>query len=639
LINVWARAAPSALSTMTATTRETLRAARLSNRLKAPLVALGVVYGDIGTSPLYAFRESVIAAGGTGHAAVLGVLSLITWALILVVSIKYVLIVMRADNEGEGGIFALYALLARHGVDNWIALTAMLGAAMLYADGALTPAVSVLSAIEGLKTIEPDYGFMVVPVTAAILVALFAVQSRGTARIGTLFGPVMVAWFVALAGLGAAWIVRRPEVIWALDPRWALSLLGHSPGLALTIMGSVFLAVTGGEALYADMGHIGRRPIARAWYLFVLPALLVNYYGQGARVLSGGDIEHSFYALAPDWALAPLLLLATAATIIASQAIITGAYSLTRQAIQLGYMPRMGIRQTSSEGFGQIYVPAVNWLLMIATLALVVAFRSSDALAGAYGLAVSGAMITTTILLAMALRIHWRWPVWRVGLMAAVLALIDGSFFLANLTKVPHGGWLPLVAAALVISVMLIWRRGTIAVRDVLAEHGETVEAFRAKCGGVTRSPGASVFLTRSTEGIPPILVRYRDLTNALSEEIVLLTIVTETVPSVRARNRLEVTELGGGLWRVIVHFGFMQYPNLHVTLRYLAAAGGPQSVDDATIFVGREFISSADDEAMRMPAWQARIFAWLLRNTARASDFFRISPEQVLVIGVRVAV
>lgn len=607
--------------------------------LRAPLLALGIVYGDIGTSPLYAFRESLHAVGGVADmASVYGLLSLITWSLILVVSVKYVLIVMRADNHGEGGIFALYALLGPYRPGAWVTLVAMIGAAMLYADGALTPAVSVLSAVEGMRSITPALAPYVVPVSLVILVALFAIQRRGTGAIGAFFGPVMVLWFVTLAALGLGAIVANPTVLQALSPTWGVALLASHPAVALTIMGSIFLCVTGGEALYADMGHIGRKPITLAWYALVLPALLLNYFGQGAHVLAGGNPAYTFYSLAPDWALVPLVLLATAAAIIASQAIITGAFSLTRQAIQLGALPRMGILQTSSEGYGQIYVPVVNWLLMLATLGLVALFQTSDSLSEAYGIAVAGAMITTTVLLAVALRWHWQWPVVRIVPVVILIGLIDGGFFLANLTKVPQGGWLPLLAGGLIVALMLIWRRGSNAVRQALGEHAETVEDFLARTRTITRSPGSAVFLTRATEGIPPILARYRDLTQALPQTIVLLTIVTEPVPFVRARDRLDVSLLDDDrLWRVIVHFGFMQNPNLHVTLRYMGAAGGPVDVDDATIFVGREQIS-VGTKGLGMPAWQTGIFAWLLRNTARPSDFFRVPPEQVLEIGVRVA-
>ena len=528
-----------------------------------------MVYGDIGTSPLYTMREAFGARGGLplGEAAVLGVLSLIFWALVLVVTIKYVAVIMRADNQGEGGVLALVSLVLRGvragGRRQRVAIVlAMIGAALFYGDGILTPAISVLGAVEGLKVATPAFEPYVVPAAVAILTGLFLVQRRGTGGVGVLFGPVMCLWFAVLAVLGVAQIVASPSILGALNPAHAIGLFGTHRWQAFVALGAVVLAVTGAEALYTDMGHFGRRPIRLAWLGFVLPALLLNYFGQGALLLRDpGALANPFYHLAPPWALYPMVVLATAATIIASQAVISGAFSLTRQAVQLGYLPRLEIRHTSAREIGQVYLPRVNWLLMAGVVTVVIGFGSSSALAGAYGIAVVGAMIIDAVLAFAVALLLWRWRPWLAGLAFAAFLLVDFAFLGASTTKILQGGWFPILLAALVLLLMSTWRRGRRSVFDRLYRQAPALPSFLAsmKRQPPTRVPGTAVFLTNNLDVVPRALLHNLKHNQVLHERVVMLRVVTEDVPRVPRSERVQVEHLGANVHRVLVRYGFME--------------------------------------------------------------------------------
>jgi KUP system potassium uptake protein len=613
----------------------------------ASLVALGIVYGDIGTSPLYAFRESLL-----GHALVevnrtnvLGILSLIFWALIIVISIKYLLLVMRADNRGEGGIIALVSLLnprqAKPGTFRYALISiGIFGAALLYGDGTITPAISVLSAIEGLEIATPAFDPYVMPITMAILVALFACQHRGTAAIGAVFGPIMLVWFLILAILGVGGIAHEPAVLAALDPRYAYAFL-HAHGLvAFAVLGAVFLAVTGGEVLYADMGHFGRAPIRAAWFGLVLPSLVLNYFGQGALVLvDPRNITHPFYELAPRWALYPLVALAAAATVIASQAVISGVFSLTQQAVQIGILPRLNIVHTHGAEKGQIYISGINWLLMIATIGLVVGFRSSGNLASAYGVAISTDMVITTVLAFFVAR-RWGWNALVAGLTALPFLVIDLAFFGATLLKIPTGGWYPLVIAGLIFTLMVTWRRGCRLLARQLQKNQQSLEEFvqSLQARPPIRVPGTAVFVTASdATTIPPILLHHLRHNQVLHQQVVLLRVETEEVPRVPAAERLEVAGLDPNLYRVVAHYGFMQTPDIPVALRLCAPLGLPIDLDATTFYLGRETLIPRT--AFGLPLWQDHVFEFMARNAARATAFYSLPPERVVEIGIQVEI
>src|SRR5579883_1005486 len=531
------------------------------------LAALGVVFGDIGTSPLYTLK-TVLAATGTGSEhVVLGVLSLIIWTLIIVTSVKYVSFAMRVDNDGEGGILALMSLLGikRQHRPAIIAI-GLIGASLIYGDGAITPAISVLSALEGLEIAAPALTAYVVPATIAILIALFLIQPQGTSRIGRAFGPIMLIWFVGMALLGIAGILRHPSVLIALSPSFAIGFLLHGGWASFLVLGAVFLCVTGAEALYADMGHFGAGPIRIAWYAIVFPSLILNYAGQAALVASGAPTgDNIFYRLCPQPLLLPFIILATLATIIASQSIITGAFSMTRQAIQLGWMPRMRITQTSKEGYGQIYVGTVNWILMIVTIGLVLGFRKSDNLASAYGIAVSATMLMTSILLFIAMRESWNWSLAASAAVAAVFVTVDGSFLAANSLKIANGGYVPVLLAAAVYLIMWIWHRGIRAVGARIAALGIPVADLLAELDrkNIARVPGTAAFLTRTRENAPPIVVWYARIAGSLHERVVALNVIVESIPYVRTDARVCLEEIGPNFWRATAHYGFMQRPNI----------------------------------------------------------------------------
>jgi KUP system potassium uptake protein len=609
------------------------------------LAAVGIVFGDLGTSPLYTYQTIVSSVGG--HApvpVVMGLLSLVVWALIITVSLKYCLFVMRADNHGEGGILALMALVtSRTARGRWgagtLVVMGLFGAALIYGDGIITPAISVLSALEGLNILTDAFKPYTVPVALVVLLGLFGAQTRGTASIGRVFGPVMLLWFVTIAALGLSGVVRRPEVIFAIDPRHAIGFLAHHGMHSFVVLGGVFLAITGAEALYADMGHLGRNPIRSSWYFIVLPALLLSYAGQTALLIEDPMLDgNPFFRLAPGWAIVPLVALATLATIIASQAIITGAFSLTRQAMQLGWFPGVYIHQTSTDEYGQIYVPFVNWAMMLGTVALTYGFGSSARLAGAYGTAVSTTMLLTTALLYNAMRNIWRWPILVALVVSGIFLLIDGAFFAANLLKLPEGGWIPLLFGLVVFTVMTTWHRGTHAVAAKLAEGAENPDAFFAelKSGRIARVPGTAVFLTRTGRRIPTVLLNHVAQIKALQETVATLTVVFVETPRVAEPSRAEVQQMADGLWHVVVRFGFIEVPNLVTALMRAKELGCPVRLDDAVYFAASDEVVPSQNHPL-IWSWQRMLFAFMYRNAVRASDRFDLPAERFLEIGRQV--
>jgi KUP system potassium uptake protein len=620
------------------------RAPRVSGAPSAlTLAALGIVFGDIGTSPLYALKTVLGLAGGKPEPAIiLGSLSLVVWTLVLVTSVKYIALAMRVDNDGEGGILALMSLLGvKHGKRPAIIAVGLLGAALIYGDGAITPAISVLSAMEGLDLAAPSMQRFVVPLSVLVLVALFAAQPLGTRRIGGAFGPIMLAWFAAIGALGIGGIVRHPAVLWALDPRYGLRFLLSGGAGGFLVLGGVFLCVTGAEALYADMGHFGPRPIRRAWFGLVFPTLLLNYAGQSALALeNAAAADNTFFLLCPQLLMLPLVLLATVATVIASQSIITGAFSMTRQAIQLGWLPRLKITQTSAEGYGQIYVGAVNWLLMLVTLGLTIGFGKSDRLAAAYGIAVSATMLMTSVLLYIAMREIWRWDRLAAGAVAGVFIAVDAGFVAANSVKIADGGYVPLVLAGLVYGLMLIWHIGAGAVSARLQDTVVPVAVFMEQLarGKVPRVPGMAVFLTRTQRDAPPVLVWHLKHNRALHEKLFVFTVSTESVPWIEPAQRLGVTELAPCFWRGTARYGFMERPDIPALLQQAQAGGCAIDLADVTYYVGHETIVSREDDKA-LPRWLAFMFTLMQRNSEHVTDYFKLPRDSVVEIGREIAI
>ncbi len=608
----------------------------------AALAALGIVYGDLGTSPLYTYQAIVGSAGGQPSVTdALGLLSLVVWALIVTVSIKYCVFVMRADNNGEGGILALMALVTgRAGRSAGVLIAAgLFGAALIYGDGIITPAISVLSALEGINVVTGAFKPYVVPAALVVLLLLFGAQMRGTASIGRIFGPIMLLWFAAIGLLGLSGIVRRPQVFLAINPRYAIGFFLTHGWQSFIVLGSVFLAITGGEALYADMGHFGRRSIRAAWYLVVLPALLLCYAGQTALLLDNPGLDgNPFFKLAPHWAVIPMVVLATCATIIASQAIITGAFSLTRQAMQLGWFPGLNIRQTSDTEYGQIYVPVVNWTMMICTLVLTFSFGSSDRLAGAYGTAVSTTMLLTTALLFNAMRGVWRWPLMVALPVSFVFLLIDLAFFGANMLKIREGGWIPLLLGALIFIVMTTWHKGIDAVRRSFVQRPETVDEFRKTLvsGAVARVPGTAVFFSRSDTAIPAVLVRHVAQIKALQDTVISLTVRFEDAPRLPLSQRAEVEKIADGFWHVTVRFGFMEVPNVVAALA-CAKKECAINLDDAVYFASHDDVVRSADPP-RLASWRRMLFAVMYRNAVRTPDRFDLPADKFLEVGRQIA-
>lgn len=607
------------------------------------LAALGIVFGDIGTSPLYALRTVLGLAGSQpAPAAILGALSLVIWTLIVVTSIKYVAFAMRVDNDGEGGILALMSLLGvKRKRRPAIIAVGLLGAALIYGDGAITPAISVLSAMEGLDVAAPALHRFVLPLSVLVLVGLFAIQPLGTRRIGGAFGPVMLLWFVLIGVMGIGGIARHPAVLWAVDPRYGLRYLVAGGAGSFLVLGGVFLCVTGAEALYADMGHFGKRPIRRAWYALVFPSLLLNYAGQAALVLQGGELaDNTFFRLCPQFLMLPLVLLATVATVIASQSIITGAFSMTRQAIQLGWLPRLQIVQTSAAGYGQIYVGAVNWLLMLTTLGLTAGFGKSDRLAAAYGIAVSATMLMTSALLYIAMREIWRWNRLAAGAAAGAFIAVDTAFVAANALKIAEGGYVPLVLAGLVYGLMLVWHMGAEAVSARLQETVVPVATFLDKLaqGRVPRVPGMAVFLTRTQRDAPPVMVWHLKHNRALHEKLFVLTVLTESVPWIDNAGRLAVAEVAPRFWRATARYGFMERPDIPALLQQAQAGGCAFDCGDVTYYVGHETIVPREDEKA-LPHWLSAVFTVMQRNSQHVTDYFKLPRDSVVEIGREIAI
>jgi KUP system potassium uptake protein len=604
--------------------------------------ALGVVYGDIGTSPLYAIRECFHPAHGLAvtTGSVLGLLSLIFWSLVIVITAKYLAYVLRADNRGEGGVLALMALAlgsSKGKVPSWgVIALGLFGAALLYGDGMITPAISILGALEGLVVATSAFEDWVVPVTIVILVILFLPQRHGTAKVGAVFGPIMLVWFAAIAALGVLHIVRRPEVLSAVSPHFALLFLLEHGGIAFVVLGSVFLVVTGGEALYADMGHFGARPIRWTWFVVAGPALLLNYFGQGALLITNPEaVENPFFLAAPRWALYPLVVLSVLAAVIASQAVISGAFSVTRQATMLGFWPRVDVQHTSAREIGQIYVPTINWMLMVATIALVLGFRSSSNLAAAYGIAVTTTMVITTLLAYVVARYQWQWRLFPALTLTAVLVSIDLAFFGANALKISHGGWFPLLVGGIIFVLMITWQRGRALLgermRAQMVPLDDFLEVLRVE--RPARVPGTAVFMTSNASGTPPALMQNFTLNRVVQQQVILLTIVTTEQARVTADERVTVEELPEGFKRVIARYGFMEQPDVPALLKGERIPGWSQ--EHTTFFLGRETVLPAAGAGMAR--WRQHLFVFMSRNSQRAATFFNVPPDRVMEIGSQI--
>jgi len=611
------------------------------------LGAVGVVFGDIGTSPLYTMKEAFGAAHGLAltHDNVLGILSLVFWSLMLFVTIKYVTFIMRADNRGEGGIMALLALVVgttpRGSRGRWWLMTlGMFGAALFYGDSMITPAISVLSAVEGLSVATSVFDPYIVPITVAVIIVLFVMQFKGTGIVGALFGPITTVWFIVLAILGVGQIAHNPHVLHALNPSWAFRFFLDNGVHGFLALGAVVLAVTGAEALYADMGHFGKNPIRVAWLGLVFPALILNYFGQGALLLSDPSaVEHPFFHMVPSWALYPMVVLATLATVIASQAVISGAYSLTRQAIQLGYCPRLAIRHTSESEIGQVYMPWINWALLAAVLVLVFGFRSSSSLASAYGIAVTGTMAIDTILLFFVITRIWKWGAPVAWAICGVLLFVDLAFFAANSVKILEGGWFPLVIAGVVFTVISTWRRGREILFERLRPGAIPIEPFLASIAihPPQRVPGTAVFLTAGREGVPHAMLHNLSHNKVLHERVVLLTVTTEDVPYVRAANRIGIADMGEGFYRMSVRYGFKDEPDLPNALQLPNELGLEFSLMETSFFLSRQTI--VPTRAPGMALWREKLFATMSRNAASATEFFRIPTNRVVELGTQIEI
>jgi len=602
--------------------------------------AIGVVFGDIGTSPLYSLKESFAGPHPLliDRPHIFGVLSLIFWTMTLVVTIKYVLVTMRADNDGEGGSLALLALIVRfRDKMKWtrgIVLLGVLATALFYGDAIITPAISVLSAVEGIKIVSPSFAPYIVPVSLLILVGLFLIQSRGTAKVGLVFGPIMLLYFAVIGVMGIFGIVRDPRILGAINPYWALNFFLLDPMLAFLALGSVVLAVTGAEALYADMGHFGRKSISVAWLYVAFPCLLLNYLGQSALLLDDPSaIDNPFFRMAPDWARWPLVALATMATVIASQAVISGAFSVTQQAIQLGFLPRLKITHTSAKAAGQIYVPLVNWLLLGFVLLLVLGFHSSDNLASAYGIAVTGTMFITSCMLAVLLFTIWNWNRWGAGLMIGSFLIVDGAYFASNITKIPDGGWFPLLVGACAFTVLTTWSTGRRLMRERLFENAMPLDLFiESAMKSVKRVSGTAVFLSASPEGAPPALLHNLKHNKVLHERIVILTVKIMGRPVVDQSDCVHVTELANNFFRIVLRYGFMQDIDIPAALATSHRCGPPFKLMETSFFLGRQTLIASERPGMAL--WREKVFAWMMRNAESAMEFFKLPPNRVVELG-----
>lgn len=612
---------------------------------KLMLGALGVVYGDIGTSPLYALRETF-----TGHHPLpvdaphlLGILSLVFWTMMSVVTFKYVTLMLRADNRGEGGSIALQALLQRHAHGKpWAGLVVVIGilaTSLFFGESIITPAISVLSAVEGLTVVEARLEPLVLPLAVAILILLFIIQARGTARVGALFGPITLVYFTTIGVLGLLSIAANPSILWALSPHHAVQFFRTDGLLAFLALSSVVLAVTGAEALYADMGHFGRRPIRFSWMLIVLPALMLNYLGQGALLLATPQaIENPFFMLAPEDLRLALVILATMATVIASQAVISGAFSVTRQAVQLGYLPRLRILHTSERAEGQIYIPVVNWSLLVLVILLAVGFGSSSNLAAAYGISVTGTMLAGTIMLSILIVEVWKWKLWQAIPVIALLGIVDTAYFAANLTKIPDGGWFPLLIGLLAFTMLTTWARGRYLMQQRLKEAAMPIEIFiKSAARTATRVPGTAVFMTSAASGVPPALLHNLKHNKVLHERIILLTVVIDEVPFVDLEDRIEVIDLGSNFFRMVLRYGFMQQPDVPAALKLVETCGPQIRMMDTSFFLARQTLLPS--ERPEMALWREKLFAWMLRNAESAMEFFRLPTNRVVELGSQVEI
>ncbi|MEX0341568.1 MAG: potassium transporter Kup [Erythrobacter sp.] len=612
--------------------------------------AIGIVFGDIGTSPLYAFRETFSGAANIAidRMHVLGVVSLIFWSMLLVVAIQYVTILMRADNKGQGGSLALVALLTRHvGKTKYAWLVVLLGVfatSLFYGDSMITPAISVLSAVEGLTVVDEGLSSYVIPIALVLLVFLFVLQKRGTAKVGALFAPVMIVWFLTLAGLGLNQIIQNPDILWALNPYYAVMFFVTDGFIAFLAMGAVVLAVTGSEALYSDMGHFGRGPMRLSWFGFVMPCLLLNYFGQGAMIAglpseqAAEVVKNPFFLLASEEFRLPLVILATVATFIASQAVISGAFSITHQAMQLGFMPRLSIRHTSETAAGQIYIPVVNWALMVAVIILVLTFQTSSNLASAYGIAVTGAVTIDTLLMGVLFVGVWKWKWWYAAPVVIFFLIIDGAYFAANLFKVPDGGWFPLVVGLIAFTLLTTWARGRKLMRDRMSETALPIEIFaKSAKNSATRVPGTAIFMASQTAGVPSALLHNIKHNKVLHERVVILTVLIADAPYVDPDERCEYHDLGDGFYRAILHYGFMEETDVPQGLKKMQRCGGEFDMMHTSFFLSRQTLLASDKPGM--PIWREKVFAWMLRNAATAMDFFRLPTNRVVELGSQVEI
>ena len=623
---------------------------RHTAKLTLAVGAIGIVFGDIGTSPLYAFRETFVGPHPLtlDDLHVLGVISLIFWSMTLVVTIQYVSILMRADNKGQGGTMALVAMISRFvGGSKYAWVTILLGVfatALFYGDSMITPAISVLSAVEGLTVVEAGLEPMVIPIALVLLVGLFIIQKRGTTRVGALFAPIMIVYFTTLAVLGVIHIVQAPSVLMALNPWFAIQFFVVDQWLAFLALGSVVLAVTGSEALYSDMGHFGRGPMRLSWFGFVMPCLLLNYFGQGAMILGMGDaaaaeaIESPFFYLAPEFLRLPLVLLATAATFIASQAVISGAFSVTHQAIQLGFVPRLSILHTHHAHQGQIYIPLVNWVLCVAVVLLVLFFGNSSNLASAYGIAVTGAILIDTCLMAVLLLAVWRWKWWIAVPVIVLFFIVNGAYFAANATKTLDGGWFPLLIGAIAFTLLTTWAKGRRLMREHMAEVSLPLDIF-AKSGrnSTAKVPGTAIFMNSGSTGTPSALLHNLKHNKVLHERVVVLTVAIAEVPYVDEDERVELTDLGDGFYRVILHYGFMEETDVPAALARLDMCGGPFEMMQTSFFLSRQTLLSADKPGMAI--WREKLFAWMMRNAATPMEFFGLPTNRVVELGSQVEI
>jgi KUP system potassium uptake protein len=607
--------------------------------------AIGIVFGDIGTSPIYAFRETFVGHHplAIDELHILGVVSLIFWSMTLIVSIQYVSVLMRADNKGQGGSLALVALLTRSLRDvkygGIVVLLGVFATALFYGDSMITPAISVLSAVEGLTVVEANLAPLVIPISVFLLIFLFVIQRRGTARVGALFAPVMTVYFVVLAVLGVYHLAQTPEILLALNPWYAIQFFLTDKFLAFLALGSVVLAVTGSEALYSDMGHFGRGPMRLSWFGFVMPCLLLNYFGQGALIIgmdspsANEAIRNPFFMMAPDMLRLPLVILATIATFIASQAVISGAFSITHQAIQLGFIPRLSIHHTSAREQGQIYIPFVNWALMISVILLVMFFGSSSNLAAAYGIAVTGAMMIDTCLMAVLVIAVWRWKLWLAIPFILVFFIVDGAYFAANFLKVPSGGWFPLLVGAIAFALLTTWAKGRRLMRERMVEAALPLNVFaKSAHSSAARVPGTAIFMASSNDGVPSALLHNIKHNKVIHERVVVLTVQVEEVPYVEEDERYEIADLGEGFYRMTLHYGFMEETDIPEALAGNHACGGPFDMMKTSFFLSRQTLIAADKPGMAI--WREKLFAWMSRNAASAMEFFRLPTNRVVELG-----